>query len=196
MSEAVYSAAQVAKMLGVSGGMVRRYAMALETLTGEQIPQHPRDGRQFSQENMDTLVSARRFVVGRQGMSVKTGLRLALGLAELPATVNLSPNADSGDLVGVEALRTALSEYMGPLLTELRTLSDSNSRLSDEVAALRLELAEVRVLSGAERPAAVEDGGGVAESPATGQGVSQAIEDGPAVRAVRWLERRIRGSRG
>lgn len=124
MTQAVYSSAQVARMLGVSGGMVRRYAMALEELTGEAIPQHARDGRQFTQEHVDALVSARRFVAGRQGMSVETGLRLALGLTELPAATPLSTVTNASGTVGAEALTAALGEHIGPLLTQLQTLTE------------------------------------------------------------------------
>jgi hypothetical protein len=163
MTQAVYSSAQVAKMLGVSGGMVRRYAMALEELTGEPIPQHARDGRQFTQEHVDALVSARRFVAGRQGMSVETGLRLALGLTDLPAAT-LSPTATTSGTVDVEALKAALGEVIGPLLTRLQTvaesnaqLTESNARLTAEVAALRSEVAGLKVLPASERPASVEE---------------------------------------
>lgn len=169
-TEAVYSSAQVARMLGVSGGMVRRYAMALEALTGEEIPQHPRDGRQFARAHVDALISARRFVAGRQGMSVETGLRLALGLAELPAAAHLpTPTSEEG-LAGAEAFKTALSEHFGPLLTQLQTLAESNAQLVNsnrqlleshaqlaaEVEALRSEIAETRVLPPGASPKRID----------------------------------------
>lgn len=188
MSETVYSASQVARKLGVSGGMVRRYAMALEALTGEPIPQHPRDGRQFTQNHVDTLVSARRFVAGRQGMSVETGLRLALGLAELPTAVDRPASTDFGNLAGVEALKTALSEYMGPLLTELRTLSDSNARLSDEVAALRSELAEAKTLPLDVTPERIDRAMQVEML----EGQDKRDRDGLLVQCARWLEGIVR----
>jgi hypothetical protein len=220
-TEAVYSSAQVARMLGVSGGMVRRYALTLEELTGEPIPQHARDGRQFSQEHVDALVAARRFVAGRQGMSVETGLRLALGLAELPAAT-LSPTVtDASGAVGAEALKAALGEHIGPLLTQLQTvvesnmqLMESNVRLSEEVAALRQGNAELLELRA--RVAALE--AGRALPPADPATIDRALEleqqaypaapedleddqtsagDGVLVRAARWLEARLgRGRRG
>lgn len=142
MSERVYSSAQVAKLLGVSGGMLRRYALAYEELAGERIPQHPRDGRQFSQTHVDALVSARRFVVGRQGLSVEAGLRMALGLAELPPATSATAGVEVEGLATTGAFREALEAYAGPLLTQLQTLNTTNERLANEVAELRRELAE------------------------------------------------------
>ncbi len=66
-------------------------------------------------------------------------------------------------------------EALGALLAELR-------EVRAELAALRSEVATLRALPGGERLPAVEGRG--------------AGEDGPAVRVVRWLERRLRGGRG
>ena len=142
MSEQVYSSAQVAKLLGVSGGMLRRYALSYEELTREKIHQHPRDGRQFTQQHLDTLVSARRFVAGRQGLSVESGLRMALGMSDMPPTVqqSLEPNGEASSTT--QGFRDALEAYAGPLLTQLQTLNTTNERLALEVAELRRELSE------------------------------------------------------
>jgi hypothetical protein len=78
---------------------------------------------------------------------------------------------------------------LGVVATRLEAVLASNERLEAEVAALRSEVEAVRALPASERPAAVEDGQRVGESPGEGQGQ----RDGVAVRVVRWLEQRLRG---
>lgn len=142
MSQQVYSSAQVAKLLGVSGGMLRRYALSYEELSGEKIHQHPRDGRQFTQQHLDILVSARRFVAGRQGLSVESGLRMALGMSDMPPAFQQSLEPSEEAMVTTQGFRDALEAYAGPLLTQLQTLNTTNERLVQEVVELRRELAE------------------------------------------------------
>lgn len=67
--------------------------------------------------------------------------------------------------------------------------------LEAEVAALRSEVAGLKALPGAERPAVVEHGQGGGESPGTGSGAAGAPPDGAVVRLARWLEARLRGGR-
>jgi hypothetical protein len=51
----------------------------------------------------------------------------------------------------------------------------------------------VKALPGADRAGEVEGEHGSAQRPATGQGAAEASPDGPVVRAVRWIEQRLRG---
>lgn len=145
-SERIYSSAQVAKLLDLSGGMVRRYSLALERLTGEAIPQDPRDGRQFSERHLQTLQAARRFVLGHRGLSVEEGIRRALGLAEEPTELPLNPSVMTGGAEVARVFAEALQRYGEPLLTEVRTLRESNEDMARELAALRREVGEMRAL--------------------------------------------------
>jgi regulator of replication initiation timing len=207
MSQWVYSSAQVAQILGVSGGMVRRYALTLEELTGEKVPQHPRDGRRFSQEHVDALIAARRYVASHKGMSVEEGLRRALGMADESSAAPLPRSLPSTSLDTAEAFSEALRRYVEPLLTELQALRTSNERLADEVEALRLEVGELRALPGAEvgrfssaevvEPQRAEQSEWVEEVSRheAGLGVRRPTdggdEDGVLVRLARRLERLI-----
>ena len=173
-AEQIYSSKQVARVLDISGGMLRRYALALEQMTGEAIPQDPRDGRRFTQRHVELLTAARRFVVGHRGMSVEDGLRRALGLAEqAPAAPLLrSLPGDSPDVVA------ALGEVVGPLLHELRELRASNTRLADEVEGLRSEVKNGRLLP----PVPVE---------AMSERADERQADGVLVRLARRLEQML-----
>lgn len=171
-AEQIYSSKQVARVMDISGGMLRRYALALEQMTGEPIPQDPRDGRRFSQHHIELLTSARRFVIAHRGMSVEDGLRRAIGLAEeVPAAPLLrSLPGDSPDLVA------AFTEVVGPLVDELRALRSSNTRLADEVEGLRHEVREQRALP-------------LAEGKAMSERTDERTADGMLVKVARQLER-------
>ena len=155
--EQVYSSKQVARLLDISTGMLRRYSLELEQLTGEAIPQDPRDGRRFAQRHVDVLTAARRFVMGNRGSSVEDGLRRALGMADkAPVTPLLrSLPGDSPDVVA------AFAEVVGPLVNELRELRASNTRLADEVKGLREEVKEQKTLPSAAGETKAVAGGGV-----------------------------------
>ncbi len=155
-AEEVFSAKQAADRLGLSPAMTRRYGAALEELTGEAIRQHPRDGRQYSGEQLRTMQQAKSFVESNPRVSVAQALTLALGKApevSTPAVLS-EPGDPSGALVA--AFAQALERS---LLPEVRALRESNERLEREVAALRSEVAERRALP-APDAAATEPGGG------------------------------------
>ncbi len=179
MSEAdgtVYTARQVSEALGVSTAMVRKYAAAYEAITGEPVKQHPRDGRLYTRDQLDTLVNAKGFVDGNAGMSVDTALRIALGRAE---TAVKEPQAQT-------TINTAA--FAEAILAELRGLrvdKDELQALRDEVAALRLELTETRALPPGATPDRIDR--------ALEVEMHAEPEDSMMVKAVRWLERRLRG---
>jgi DNA-binding transcriptional MerR regulator len=127
-TEAVYSAKQVAQALGISSGMLRRYALAFEEITGEIIKQHPRDGRQYDADQLATLQRARAFVTANSGMSVDMGLRLAMGAAEQDVMTQPSINPQASPEALVEAFRRSQE----PLLEKL-------SSIEAELQALRAE---------------------------------------------------------
>jgi hypothetical protein len=141
-AEPIYSAKAVRERLGISDGMLRRYAIALETVTGEQIKQHPRDGRQYTGEQVAALERAKLRVAEKRGRDVETAIRLALGQSEEDAEAAMLPEQLANPTaVTPEALAAALEPVITPLLTELRALRASNERLTDEVAGLRESMA-------------------------------------------------------
>jgi hypothetical protein len=82
---------------------------------------------------------------------------------------------------------------LGVVAARLEALQDSNQRLEAEMAALRSEVEGLRALPASERSPAGEAGQRGGESPGEALGEAQGEADGPMVRAVRWLERRLRG---
>lgn len=213
----VYNTRQAAEALGVGAAMMRRYAQTLEEVTGEEIPQTRRDGRQFSREHLNTLLQGKALVDSHNGLSVEAALRMATSATShsdgLPVSLPMSSITDSAALV--EVLREAITAPLVAELREWRADRDDVQALRAEVAALRSELAVARTLApGAnperidhalevemlvsreesERPAAVEGSGSVADSPVAVPGEAEGAADGPVVRMARWLEQRLRGS--
>ena len=123
--ETIYSAKQVAIELKISSGMLRRYALAYEAITGQKIYQDARDGRQYTADQLATLQRAKAFVGSNPGMSVDHALRLAMGASE--ADVIRSPIETKG--IDTEALTGALERVVSPLVDEIRALRESNERL-------------------------------------------------------------------
>ncbi len=174
MSEAdgtVYTARQVSEALAVSTAMVRKYAATLEAITGEPVKQHPRDGRLYTREQLDALVTAKGFVGGNAGMSVDTALRIALGRAESAVK---EPQAQPTDINTVA--------FAEAILAELRGLRLTNERLLE-----RLEALENRQLPSPERTEPV-----VSESTAASGVRPDDSRPGVLVRAAQRLERLLR----
>lgn len=190
--------------------MMRRYAQTLEEITGEEIPQTRRDGRQFSREHLDMLLQAKALVDSHNGLSVEAALRMVTSPGSagqgLPVGVPVGSIADSAALM--EALREAITAPLVAELRELRADKDEVQALRAEVEALRLELAAARALPPAAnaeridqaleaemlesqaspaRPDIGTDSGTVADDPGAADGV--------LVRAARWLEGLLRRSR-
>lgn len=155
-AETIYSAKAVRERLGISDGMLRRYAIALETVTGEPIKQHPRDGRQYTGEQVTALERAKLRVAEKRGRDVETAIRLALGQTEGDAEAAMLPEQKVGAaMVSPEALAAALEPVITPLLIELRALRESNERLEGEVVGLREDIGRAsngRSPSGLIRP--------------------------------------------
>lgn len=151
--EAVYSAKQVAQRLGVSLGMLRRYAAALETVTEKPISQHPRDGRRYSAEQVQALLAAKAAVRDHPGVSIETALRVVLG--HEGALTPPPPPLPSGDAT---ELARALTE---PLRGELGALKEQGSEGLDELRRIRAAL-EALVEQGKPRltPTPEEPGSG------------------------------------
>lgn len=151
-AETIYSAKAVRERLGISDGMLRRYAIALESITGKQIKQHPRDGRQYTAEQVEALERAKLRVAEKRGRDVETAIRLALGQTEVEAESFMLPEPiPSSALVDSKVLAAALEPVVTPLLTELQALRWSNERLEGEVVGLREDMA-ARVLDDLREP--------------------------------------------
>lgn len=178
-AESIYSAKAVRERLGISDGMLRRYAIALESVTGESIKQHPRDGRQYTGEQVAALERAKLRVAEKRGRDVETAIRLALGQTEAEAESSMLPEpVNSSALVDPRVLAAALEPVLIPLLTELQALRKSNERLEGEVVGLREDMA-ARTLDeprkAPQEPSQVGDSGDV--------------QAGALVRAATRLER-------
>jgi hypothetical protein len=200
-AEVVLTPGEAARQLGVSPSGLRRLAVIYGEVYGDLQKDAGGTSRIWTQEAVVRLQRARALMAAGQARSVRDALVAVEGGAAPRVEVAVS----GGDVAAA----------LGMVATQLEAVLESNRRLEAEVAALRLEV-EARALPpgvsperidralevemASERPPAVEDGGGAAESSATGQGaaqgVSQAVEDGPAVRVVRWLEQRLRGRGG
>jgi hypothetical protein len=123
--------------------MIRKYAVALETVTGQEIPIKRRDGRQFSREHFDVISRAKALVDSNNGLSVDTALRMVLAAPESRADALAAPKASGNTLELVEALTTAIAKGNEPLLTELRELRrELSQREQLEPAPPKKELVE------------------------------------------------------
>lgn len=125
----VYSTKQVADRLGLGSAMVRKYAVALEKLTGDDIPLKRRDGRQFSAEHYAVLAHAKMLVNSNQGLSIETALRMALGTAEVGSD-SLGPPVGYGNALELtDALTAAVARGNEALLAEVRGLRHDLTQL-------------------------------------------------------------------
>lgn len=118
----VYSTKQVADRLGLGSAMVRKYAVALEKLTGSEIPLKRRDGRQFSAEHYSVIAHAKGLVDSNNGLSVETALKMALGTAETGSDTLTPATGYGNSLELVDALTAAVARGNAELLAELRQL--------------------------------------------------------------------------
>lgn len=161
-TEQMYSAKEVATALGVGAAMLRRYAATYEKLTGSEIVTHKRDGRLFTQEQLDTLVAARA-VVQRQDMSVDAALETVLRSPETALAARAGAGASVDTLALTEALRASVTE---PLLSEL-------SSIRAELEALRRAADRDRQLEPSAKQVDTE-------------------QHGPIVRFALWLEHTVK----
>lgn len=131
---AVYSTKQLADSLGLGAAMVRKYAVALEKLTGEDIPIKRRDGRQFSREHFDTISKAKALVEKNQGLNIETALKMSLGTADSPRLAPALESVDRNSLEMIQGFSEAISE----------ATAKGNEPLIAELRELRIELQELR----------------------------------------------------
>jgi DNA-binding transcriptional MerR regulator len=200
-SQTLYGAGVVADRLGISQAMLRRYARTLEALTGEQVYLHARDGRQYTQAQLDTLLGAKRLVDSNTGLKVEDAIRLALGDTELGLQVS-APSLQGMTRDDISSLlRVAITEPLQAVLQaqqqhhedELRAVQDTAERNSQAVLEeLRRVRAELEKLN--KEPTPLEALPPAEQTqPVTERAADQEARHGPLVRLALWLESRFRG---
>ncbi len=148
-AEEVFNASRTGAMLNLGGAMLRRYAATYEELSGSEITIHKREGRLFTQEQVDTLLKARDLVV-TQGLSVRAAMQIALNSDSDMALRGAESRSDGLRDKGmgkdalaqneafVEAIRNAVQDGNKELVEEMRLLRarlESNSNLDYNLEA-------------------------------------------------------------
>lgn len=171
-AERLHSPSQVGAALGLKAGMIRRYHLAYEAVTGEPLPRDPvNNGRLVGDRQLAVLSQARDAVRRTPTLSAEDAIRHVLGFATIP-TVPAAPQSDLLEAI-LHELR-ALREQGEAQADRVQTLIDDNERLTVQLRALT--------------PPSLSD-----EAPPKGDADREATpSDGPVVRVVRWLERRLR----
>jgi hypothetical protein len=170
-AEEVFNANRTGAMLNLGGAMLRRYAATYEELSGEEITIHKREGRLFTQEQVDTLLKARDLVT-TQGLSVRAAMQIALSKDSDMALRAAESRFKAG--AGAEDYPNTLSqnEAFGEIVK--KAVQDGNKELVEEMRLLRAKLELNSSLNhSSEMPASQEE-------PA---------KHGPFVRFAMWVER-------
>ena len=127
MIETTHSPSEVAKLLGLTEAMVRRYSDAMEAVTGVKVTREARGGRVYSQSEVRVLQAAR---------------------ALLEATdTHLSIDAAIRRVLGQEVVISSIGEGAGALALILERLDVQTAMIADlqrDVGRLRLELQSER----------------------------------------------------
>lgn len=180
-AEVVLSPGEAARRLKVSPSGLRRLAVVYGEVYGDLQKDAGGTSRLWPQEAVMRLEAARALLAAGQARSIRDALVAVEGGA--------APRVE----VAVQDGRVA--EALGVVAARLEAVLGSNERLESEVQALRAEVEGLRSLPASERAAAVEGGGGAADSTGEGGGAAESEADGPVVRLARWLESRLRGWR-
>ena len=121
--------------------MLRRYALALEQVTGISLEVDPVRGRLYPPSAVELLEATRAYLLAHPGGSVEGAMKAVTGQDEgvsaLPARVpgTLTP----ADLQA--ALRGVLEDFTVPVLAALHEQEQRGQVLEQELAALRAEVA-------------------------------------------------------
>lgn len=132
----VLTAGQVGKHLGLKSGMVRRYALALEAVTGISLEVDPVRGRLYPPEVVSLLEQTRAHLLAHSGLSVEDAMRAVTGQSEGAVT---APVRVPGSLTPAD-LEEALRGVLLPVLAELQESRRESEALRAEVAELRHEV--------------------------------------------------------
>lgn len=145
------TAGEVAARLGIKTGMVRRYALALEAVTGVSVPVDPVRGRLYPPGVLELLEAARAHLLAYPGHSVESAIRAVTGESEGAVTppARVPGTVSPADLQ--TALETALAHAVRPVLAALEEQQARAQALESEVQALRAEVAALATEVGAAR---------------------------------------------
>ena len=160
--EALYSAREVAAQLGLGSAMLRRYASTYETVSGDEIMIHKRDGRMFTETQVGVLARARTLVM-QTSTDVETALK---GVLEQPLTAPVTLSAQSSELSSAALVQALIAAHEG-----------ANAPLLSELQSIRAELEGLRAQGVAARPVDRPDNPNA---------------HGPLVRVALWLEGLLR----
>lgn len=116
--------------------MVRRYALALEAVTGLTLTVDPVRGRLYPPDAVDLLEAARGRVLAQPGQSVEAALRALTGQSESEAP---RPARIPGTLSPAD-LQAAMTEHSAQVLDALKEHTARADALAAEVAALRAQV--------------------------------------------------------
>jgi hypothetical protein len=116
--------------------MVRRYALALETITGISLQVDPVRGRLYPLQAVELLEAARAHLLAHPGGSIEAALRV---VSDLPAGEVALPARVPGTITP-DDLQTALRGVLGPVLAALEEQRARADALLSEVSALRAQL--------------------------------------------------------
>ena len=180
MSEQLHTAREVAAELGIGAAMLRRYASTYEAVSGNEITVHRRDGRLFTGEQLAVLVKARALVM-RTNTDVETAIKQALEQPVTGDAVALAQGSALDSATLLQLLTDANKAATQPLLDEMKLLREQIEKQN----ALMAELVEARALPPGATPERIDR--------ALEAEMLTEAEDGVMVKAVRWLERRLRG---
>ena len=175
-SEKLYTARETASALGLGAAMLRRYASTYETVSGDAITVHRRDGRLFTETQVQVLTAARTLVM-TTNVDVETAVRGALNKPQGAAPVALAQSSALGSEVLIKALTDAQREANAPLLSELRSIRESLERLERTQLVEPETAAQVKQLDNLETAA---------------RETAETSKHGPVVRLALWLERVLR----
>jgi hypothetical protein len=118
MAEVLYTPAQVAARLGLTAGMVRRYGLAFEAVTGEGLPRDKKSrARLYDDQALGILEQARGLVKENPNLSTEDAVRACLGIMTTP-TAPVMPSVAVGEVLELlraqgEALRVLHAEVQG-----------------------------------------------------------------------------------
>lgn len=153
---------QVAERLGIKPGMVRRYAVALEAVTGVSLPSDGPRGRLYPRGAVGLLESARGYLLSHPGESVEGALRAVTGQSDGGVTLPARVPGSVGPLELQEAFQGALAPIMAELELQRRengALRQSSQEVLQELQGLRAQLARLEVTTHAKLPAPAADQG-------------------------------------
>jgi hypothetical protein len=175
-SEKLTTAKETASALGLGAAMLRRYASTYEAVSGDVITVHRRDGRLFTESQVQVLTAARSLVL-TTNVDVKTAIKGALDRPLEAASVALAQSSALGSDVLLKALTDAQREANAPLLGELRSIRESLERLERTQLIEPETAAQIKQLDDLETAA---------------RETAETSKHGPVVRLALWLEGLLR----